>query len=108
MKHVFKYLDFAEDREHAESVATKELKLDHVEKFAIRDLAMISKSVGVLSLSSLVDSMSWFRSHEAGGDGIEPLNCGIESRRWQLLPCFASCVNQTFNARNGSRNHKNC
>lgn len=26
MKHVFKYLDFAEDREHAESVATKELK----------------------------------------------------------------------------------
>ena len=39
MKHVFKYLDFAEDREHAESVATKELKLDHVEKFAIRDLS---------------------------------------------------------------------
>lgn len=28
MKHVFKYLDFAEDREHAESVATKELKLE--------------------------------------------------------------------------------
>lgn len=81
MKHVFKYLDFAEDREHAESVATKELKLDHVEKFAIRDLANDIKERGCVELVQPGGFDELVQIYEAGGDGIEPLNCGIESRK---------------------------
>lgn len=98
MKHVFKYLDFAEDREHAESVATKELKLDHVEKFAIRDLANDIKERGCVELVQPGGFDELVQIYEAGGDGIEPPIVESNQGRWQLLPCFASCVNQTFNA----------
>ncbi|HAH2556696.1 TPA: hypothetical protein GF725_10085 [Escherichia coli] len=81
MKHEFDVLLHAEDYEHAKSVAKKDIKLEHVEKFAIRDLAKDIKERGSLELvqpgcfDELVDV------HVRGGDGIEPLNCGIESRK---------------------------
>ncbi|MBA8260518.1 hypothetical protein HVW25_07185 [Escherichia coli] len=81
MKHVFKYLDFAEDRAHAESVATKDLKLEHVEKFAIRDLANDVKERGCVELIQPGGFDELVQIYEAGGDGIEPLNCGIEARK---------------------------
>ncbi|HAX9967870.1 TPA: hypothetical protein JS221_001810 [Escherichia coli] len=81
MKHVFKYLDFAEDRAHAESVATKDLKLEHVEKFAIEEVADDIKERGSLELVQPGGFDELVKIYEAGGDGIDPLNCGIESRK---------------------------
>ena len=81
MKHVFKYLDFAEDRAHAEAVSTKELKLDHVEKFALRDLANDAKENGSIELVQPGGFDELVRTYEAGGDGIDPLNCGIDARK---------------------------
>lgn len=81
MKHVFKYLDFAEDRAHAEAVSVRELKLDHVERFALRDLANDSKENGCIELVQPGGFDELVKTYEAGGDGIDPLNCGIESRK---------------------------
>lgn len=81
MKHVFNYLDFAEDRVHAESVAIKDLKLEHVEKFAIRDIANDIKESGNVELVQPGGFDELVKTYEAGGDGIDPLNCGIESRK---------------------------
>lgn len=81
MKHVFNYLDFAEDRAHAESVATKELKLEHIEKFAIEEVADDVKERGSLEIVQPGGFDELVKIYEAGGDGIEPLNCGIEARK---------------------------
>ncbi|EPW3438956.1 hypothetical protein U9Z31_23350 [Escherichia coli] len=50
MKHVFEYLDHAEDREHAEAVATKEIELTHLEKYTIRALADAANYCGSLEI----------------------------------------------------------
>ncbi|MCL5639801.1 hypothetical protein M5Y50_12720 [Escherichia coli] len=81
MKHVFNYLDFAEDRAPAESVATKELKLEHIEKFAIEEVADDVKERGSLEIVQPGGFDELVKIYEAGGDGIEPLNCGIEARK---------------------------
>lgn len=81
MKHVFNYLDFAEDRAHAESVATKELKLERIEKFAIEEVADDVKERGSLEIVQPGGFDELVKIYEAGGDGIEPLNCGIEARK---------------------------
>ncbi|EKK0098893.1 hypothetical protein PJ644_004573 [Escherichia coli] len=81
MKHVFKYLDFAEDRAHAEAVSAKELKLEPLERFALRDLANDIKENGCIELVQPGGFDELVRTCEAGGDGIDPLNCGIEARK---------------------------
>lgn len=81
MKHVFKYLDFAKDRAHAEAVSVRELKLDHVERFALRDLANDIKENGCIELVQPGGFDELVSIWEAGGDGIDPLNCGIEARK---------------------------
>lgn len=81
MKHVFKYLDFAEDRAHAEAVSIREMKLEPLEKFAIRDLDGDIKENGCIELVQPGGFDELVKTYEAGGDGIDPLNCGIEARK---------------------------
>lgn len=81
MKHTFKYLDFAEDRAHAEAVSVRELKLEYLEKIALRDLANDIKENGSIELVQPGGFDELVKTYEAGGDGIDPLNCGIEARK---------------------------
>lgn len=81
VKHVFRYFDSAKDREHVGPVATKESKLDHVEKFTIRDPVNDIKERGCVELVQPGEFDEPVQIYEAEGSGIESLNCGIESGR---------------------------
>lgn len=80
MKHEFDVLLHAEDYDHAKSVATKDLKLEHVEKFAIERLADAVKGSGSIELVQPGSFDELAEYYARGGDGFEPLNCGIEAR----------------------------
>ncbi|EJE3344122.1 hypothetical protein M4A21_000948 [Escherichia coli] len=78
MKHVFDVLVHAEDGAHAESVATKELKLAHVEKYAIRALADAVKERGSIELvqpGGFDELMNVYFREET-----ESFTCGAEAR----------------------------
>ncbi|MFP1453701.1 hypothetical protein ACLB1N_34305 [Escherichia coli] len=78
MKHVFEYLDHAEDREHAEAVATKEIELTHLEKYTIRALADAANHCGSLEIVQPGGFNELERFYLAEGD--ESFVCGAEAR----------------------------
>lgn len=78
MKHVFEYLDHAEDREHAESVATKEIELTHLEKYTIRALADTANHCGSFEIVQPGGFDELMRFHLA--EGNESFACGAEAR----------------------------
>ncbi|MDN0618255.1 hypothetical protein FCX82_04515 [Escherichia coli] len=78
MKHVFEYLDHAEDREHAESVATKEIELTHLEKYTIRAMSDAANHCGRLEIVQPGGFDELMRFYFAEGD--ESFVCGAEAR----------------------------
>lgn len=78
MRHIFEYLDYAENREHAESVATKEIELSHLEKYTISALADVANHCGSLEIVQPGGFDELMRFHEVGED--ESFLCGVEAR----------------------------